>query len=284
MTIKKNYSTLSDAIEAAGLGVHEPICDGVIHRFQTPSSSYGKENGWYVSRGDGGYAFGDWSTGLKVTRRRGRMSTSEKVALKERVKQSAAEKLADQEDTKETAQAIWNMAKVATDHPYLHAKGILPHGIKTMNNLLLVPMYHRNELVNLQRIYPDGKKWFLPGGLVKGCYFTFGEQNGHALIAEGFATGASLHEYTKEPVIISFTAGNMMEVGRKYSAENPDDQIIVMADNDKATEIKTGKNPGIEAGSKLAAAIGARMMSPDFDDKPFEGTDFNDYLTQGGTL
>ncbi len=284
MTNKKNYSTLSDAIEAAGLGVHEPICDGVIHRFQTPSSSYGKENGWYVSRGDGGYAFGDWSTGLKITKRKGRMTSSERLVMKERIKQSAADKLAAQEEARRTAQDAWAMAKPVVEHPYLSAKGIEPYGLRTMNNLLLVPMYFDDELVNLQRIWPDGRKGFLYGGRVSGCYGVMGDAVDQAAICEGMATAASLHALAGDSVMMAFTADNLMAVALQIRDAHPDMEIILAADNDWETLQRKSINPGLVKGLAAAEAVDAKMIYPAFTSEDAGMSDFNDYLQAGRSM
>ncbi|MBV5331516.1 hypothetical protein JZU69_03820, partial [bacterium] len=60
-----------------------------------------------------------------------------------------------------------------TQHPYLELKGIEPHGVKTDGDKLLLPMRTTDGTVHsLQTIAPDGTKMFMPGGRVKGCYFS----------------------------------------------------------------------------------------------------------------
>jgi putative DNA primase/helicase len=275
---------MAAAMEAHGLGVHDPICDGDIHRFQIPSDSYGKLNGWYASRGDGGYAFGNWSTGLKITKRKGRMTSSERLVMKERIKQSAADKLVAQAEAKRTAQDAWAMAKPVVEHPYLSAKGIESYGLRTMNNLLLVPMYFDDELVNLQRIWPDAKKRFLYGGRVSGCYGVMSEVVDQVVICEGMATAASLHALASDPVVMAFTADNLMAVVLQIRDAYPDMKIILAADNDWETLQRKGVNPGLVKGLAAAEAVDAKMIYPAFTSEDVGMSDFNDYLQAGRSM
>ena len=66
---------------------------------------------------------------------------------------------------------IWEQSRLATgDHPYLKTKKVKSYGICQCGNELIIPMYDcNNKLQNLQRIFPDGKKLFLPDRPTKGC-------------------------------------------------------------------------------------------------------------------
>ncbi len=110
-----------------------------------------------------------------------------------------------------------NRAKpAAINHPYLAAKGITAAG--AIDGLrqnpykgdlnLLVPVMYEREVVNLQSINQEGGKRFLAGGQVKGGYAVVGDaaktENG-IVIAEGYATAASIHQATGKPVMVVFT-------------------------------------------------------------------------------
>lgn len=70
-----------------------------------------------------------------------------------------------------------------------------PHGLRSADGLLVIPLYDMDgELWSVQLINGEGKKKFLPGGRVAGCFYPMGKSNGTTVICEGFATGASIHD------------------------------------------------------------------------------------------
>jgi putative DNA primase/helicase len=75
-------------------------------------------------------------------------------------------------------------------------------------------MRHGVELHSLQFIGPEGDKRFLSGGRVSGCYLLIGKPDVTLCIAEGYATGASIHEAAGCAVAVAFNAGNLLPVAR----------------------------------------------------------------------
>jgi hypothetical protein len=135
------------------------------------------------------------------------------------------------------------------------------------------------ELRSLQFIAPDGGKKFLPYGRVTGCHFAIGKPNGTLCIAEGLATGATVHEATGHAVAVAFNASNLEAVAVALRAKLPDASMIVCADDDYRTE----GNPGIAAATKAARAVGGLLAVPDFGDgRPEGATDFNDLARHTG--
>jgi len=59
-------------------------------------------------------------------------------------------------------------------------------------------------------------KRFLTGGRVTGCYNSIGNPDGALGIAEGYGTGASIHEATGFAVSVAFNAENLLAVARRY--------------------------------------------------------------------
>ena len=115
------------------------------------------------------------------------------------------------------AQTMWDEAKPCDLHPYLETKKVQSYGLKQYNDALVIPAYNRDFAVQtLQFIGPDGQKRFLRGGKKKGGFFCIGKEHldtAHIInYAEGYATAASYHEHRKEPVIVSFDAGNLPHV------------------------------------------------------------------------
>ncbi len=107
------------------------------------------------------------------------------------------------------------------------------------------------------------------------------------MVAEGYATAATLHEHTAAPVAVAFHAGNLEPVARALRAAHPDRQILVAADNDhrKTRELgpdgKPKKNVGLEEARAAAAAVDGAVLAPAFgpDDR---GSDWNDLRQEKG--
>lgn len=130
------------------------------------------------------------------------------------------------------------------------------------------------KIRSLQAIFPDKhpllgrNKDFLPAGQVAGLFWWLGPKTEKVLIAEGFATAATLHDETSHRVYMAFTANNLMAVGHIIREKLPDAEIVFCADNDT----NTAGNLGLTKATAAAQAIGASLAVP-----PISG-DFNDYL------
>lgn len=216
------------------------------------------------------------------------------------------------------ALSMWSAAAPApADHPYLVRKQIQPHGVRWAPdwvkewtdpetgevkawrhpNALLVPIWSApGKLSSLQAILADkligrqGEKRdkdYLAGGHKLGCYFLFGRIKSDTvvvIICEGFATGASLHEATGMPVMAAFDAGNLEPVADALRAKLPSVRIVLAADNDQYHAPRGGNahNPGVEAATKAAQAVGGVLVVPQFESLDGEPTDFNDLACRQG--
>ena len=98
------------------------------------------------------------------------------------------------------------------------------------------------------------------------------------MIAEGFATAASIHEATGLPVVIAFNCGNLVSVAKAIRAWLPPARIVIAADDDHATE----GNPGLTKAREAADLIGATVAVPIFLETEARGTDFNDLAVLRG--
>lgn len=178
-----------------------------------------------------------------------------------------------QQRVKGTAQKIWNSSRPASlSHPYLAAKGITnPDAIAGLrqneykdNDNLIIPVLYENEIVNLQSINQDGGKRFLAGGQVQGAYAFIGKAEDvgkvGVVMAEGYATAASIYEATGKPVIIAFDAGNMVAVAERLAQKLPQNvPVVVAVDNDAS-------QTGIKKARQAAALLGDRAtaIQPEF--------------------
>lgn len=265
-------SQFSDAIRAAGLTPPEKIeADGKLRRFSS-NGKRGDGAGWYLLFGDGVPAgcFGDWRTGVTQTWRAdiGRTLTPAKEAA-HRDKAQAMRREREAEESRRRAEAqsraaeIWQAAPPAPDdHAYLTRKGIKANGARLHKGTLLIPMRDDGAIHSLQFIGEDGGKRFLTGGRMAGCYFSIGDTKGAAAlcIAEGFATGATIHEATGYPVAVAFNAGNLLAVAKTMREKFPDLPLILCADDDRHTP----GNPGLTKATEAARAVGGLLVIPEF--------------------
>ncbi len=198
------------------------------------------------------------------------------------------------------AAELWAEAAPEGASPYLQRKRVEAHGVRFLpDGTLLVPLRDvAGELHNLQRIAPRPpsedeaargltEKRFLAGGRKRGMFHLIGQAEGAALmlLAEGYATAASLHEASGWPVVVAFDAGNLSAVAEALPARFPDVRFLVCADQDAATEARSGKNPGREGAEKAARKLrsmgcAAAVLLP--EGLPSGGTDFNDLASASG--
>lgn len=223
------------------------------------------------------------------------LSKRERARIERERQRRQAEEAAKKDKAAQRALNIWQAAAPApADHPYLVRKQIKPHGARigrwrriierdggratlTIENALLLPLYDPSgTLRSLQAIFPakhpvlNRDKDFLPGSGLAGLFWWIGprpaQPDATVLIAEGFATSATLHEETGFRIYLAFTAGNLLAVGRIVRQKLPEADIVFAADNDQ-----TEGNPGLAKATEAAADVGGRVAVP-----PVFG-DFNDY-------
>ena len=212
----------------------------------------------------------------------------------ERTRQRAAEKAAAdaaQECASADAVDMWRTASDTGASAYLQRKGVQGYGVRyAADGGLLVPLRDGDaRLWNVQRIAPTKPakgtdKLFIRGGRKAGLWHVLGTLNDAdlVLVAEGYATGASVHEATTLPVVVAFDAGNLVRVVRALRRLLPTVRFVVCGDDDAATLARTGRNPGREAAESAAAAVGGRAVFP--HGLPEGGSDFNDLHRHAGLL
>ena len=260
-----------------------PIPDGQIHRFHVPGDKPGARNGWYVLYLDGiaSGAFGSWkASGSSSWSSRRPADPLEAQLIAQRIEQARRQREAEQHQRQQAAaiesQRQWGASAPADpDYPYLIAKGCQPHSARQLSDVLLIPLYLGRQLVNLQRIHPDGTKRFMSGGRVTGCYSPIGslEADQPIYICEGWATGATIHEAKGAAVACAMNAGNLLAVGERLRRSYPDSPLIVAGDDDRQTE----GNPGRTAANRAAVALCCGVVFPPWSGaEPLSLSDFND--------
>lgn len=280
-----DLSSFLNAIRLYGLNPPAKLTPGKIVAFP----GFGKKNGNTAARcflfadGCGGW-FMDYSTGLFEVwqaKREKPYTDAERRAFKaecerDRMARQAETTLCHQQATVK-AQKIWQHAIFAdSGNDYCTSKNIKSHGTKTgdsgsLRGILIVPLYDESLiLVNLQFIQSDGTKRFLKCGRKKGCFWWVGKKTKTVLIAEGFATAASIHQDTGKQVFIAFDAGNLINVAKIVRAKNPDAEIIICGDNDQS-------GTGQKAAREAALNCGGKYLIP-----PQAGNDWNDVVSKSG--
>ncbi len=187
------------------------------------------------------------------------------------------------------AAALWQDASDTGESPYLVRKGVQAHGVRfAPSGWLLVPVRDAaGTLWNVQRIAPakpqDGgpDKLFLKGGRKSGLWHLLGSMPSDStgippvlLVAEGYATAATLFEATGHPVACAFDAGNLPHVARALHQLHPAALLVLCGDDDNTTEAATGTNAGRVKATAAARAVGGLAVFP--AGLPAGGTDFND--------
>ena len=180
------------------------------------------------------------------------------------------------------ARDLWAAASEggAADHAYLKRKGVGAYGVRVAaDGRLLVPLRDADgELLNVQRIAADRpEKLFLKGSRKSGLWHMLGSANDAdvVLLAEGYATAASLHAATGRPAAVAFDAGNLKHVAKALRKAMPGVLIAVCGDDDRAKAIDARrKNTGADAARAAAALVHGAVILP--HGLPEDGTDWND--------
>ncbi len=272
---------------ANGLDVDTPIMDGQIHRVPLIGKPGGKD-GAYCGYLDG--VPSGWSQNYVTGEKSKFVSSGVQLTEEEKAKQRAehARKLQEREAKRQrdydiaannAKRVLNNSFEADKNHAYLQEKGIKPYIAKQNNyGQLVVPVQNiHGDIRGVQFIEENGSKKFLSGIEKKGNFALLSEEAkdvSKALVCEGFATGASLHEATKLPVVVAFDAGNLEEVSKALAEKYKGIEITVCADNDQYKD----NNIGLECAKKAALAVGGKLAVPQFtkEEQARKLTDFND--------
>lgn len=257
----RNYADVLRQLREAGLLVDSlrigPTPTGKPWRCAVKDDK--EKRGWYSVRllpcADGGDVLvgsygiwrGDDNGANKITFEKDLISAEQAQALRERqredLKQAAAMQQAAQARAARRAEAIWLKCSPSGDAEYLRDKGVGAHGVRfSPSGAVVLPLLDTSGKIHgLQVIRTseqarkretDPKK-FWPAGLAKqGHFHLIGMPQHIVLVAEGYATGASVHEATSLPVAIAFDAGNILPVCRALRAKYPSARILICADDD----------------------------------------------------
>ncbi len=183
-------------------------------------------------------------------------------------------------------------------HSYLEKKNVYPYyGVKYATKSftyddegierfrirkgdLIIPIVSlEKEFLSYQRINHQGKKLMAKDSSKSGGIYPIGlwEQNQkqRVILCEGYATGASLYEATRETVLVCFDLGNIRIVCEKLRQDYPDVEIIIAADFD----VHSKDQAGLINGLLLAQQFNLKFIFPSCVQ---DGSDWNDLYLQAG--
>lgn len=283
--------TLADAFQQSGLPYPERKPEpGKLARFPT-NGHPGDAAGWLKMFPDGaGAVFGCWREGTAFTWQERDENAPPPTAAERaaaRAKAEAAKREAEAERAAGHAKGAKLAAKLWAEtfapdpaHPYLTKKGVKPAGSRLdTDGRLALPVYDAaGKIQSLQHIDARGEKRFLPGGKMQGGRLFLGTPtNGAPLVlAEGFATAASIRESTGMVAVIAFSGGNLKHVAADLARQFPKSRLIIAADLD-------AHGRGAEYAQAAANDCGgATVALPRFSDGRERG-DYNDlHQAEGG--
>lgn len=302
-----------------------------------------EKRGWYclhelrMPSGDllivGSYGVwqGNENNARKIDLRKSEISDDQRAALRTRLaedrKRADAMRAAEARQAAARAEHIWAKLQHTGESDYLTRKGIGAHGVRfTPSGSAVIPLLdvagriHGLQFLRTAAGAKAGRrpeKEFWPAGIAKkGHFHLIGSPQHVLLIAEGYATAASLYAATGYPVAVAFDAGNLLPVAEALHARYKRARILICADDDSLGKCRDdacrarvvlplhpvncpacgnphrATNAGVDGASAAALAVGGAWVAPTFSDpearysawleKGCKDTDFNDLHAADG--
>jgi len=284
-----------DQLNSFGLQVTTLDLSGKLTRVRVDDDKGSKKSGWYVAHEfnlmNGSSVvvgrFGNWklSDTTQSFEADFTFSLEDKAAYRKKMADDRAR--VEKERKRANADAVKRANKLHDSLPdmgnteYLIRKKVRGYHVRYgKGDTLFVPVSQNGRgLVGFQVIAADGGKKFLTGTEKRGGFHCIGdcEKSDILLVAEGYATGASLFEATAYACFVAFDAGNLLPVVKMLRERWPDKRIAICADDDHATD----NNPGLNKATVAANEVGGDVIVPCFLDKQ-DKTDFNDMHVEQG--
>lgn len=275
-----------------------PIMDGEKHRVAVEGDRRGELGGFYVAHLDGNPAgyIQNHRTGVEIRwKAKGyTFDASEQAKLRAEAASKQQARVTEQARAHEATatrleRELAELTPATLPTAYMQSKGIGTHpGVFTdAEGKTCVPATDaEGKLWTVQFIDAEGKKRFAKSSRKHGCFHAIGGLANLAsadvlVIAEGYATAATVTELLGKPAVAAFDAGNLLPVAQALHAKFPDKPVLVVADDDQAQQQKSGINPGRQKAEQAARAVGGLSVSPIFApaeqrDSPKQFSDFND--------
>ena len=264
-----------------------------IYRWDIPGDSPGNKNGWAAieldCKGNAIKAiYGDWKnegeTLMWSSQDFDKLPSETKAKIQqkaqERKVQIELERARQQKEAIKELEAMIKGLPSIDGHAYLERKKVLAYGLYQNGDNLVIPLEDKcRKIQTAQNIQPDGSKRLWPGCPKKGAFHLIEGNSDSILIAEGYATAATLHQVTGYTSVMAIDCGNLPGVASTIKELFPESKIAICADNDC---YKGKSNPGVEKAQKAAGQVGAKVIVPSFEDTSSEPTDFNDLFCLEG--
>lgn len=207
-------------------------------------------------------------SGTKITkeeREAARKRAAEQIELARKAEREA--KLA----AAQRAWKTWQRLPEQGSSAYLERKKVSGFDVRYARGMLAIPVRRVRDgvLTSIQWIPPeDGKqKLFTENSEIEGCCHVIGQVKSvdTLVIAEGYATGASVYMATGLSVAVAFNAGNLLPVAKAWREKLPHTRIVIAGDDDTETLINGEPfNTGRIKATEAAAAVGGVAVFPDF--------------------
>lgn len=285
------------------------------------------DNGDQVLVGSYGIWYGDDNGYRKIELRKRHLTDDQKAALRTRLKEdrkrSEGLRLAQAETASGKAERKWGELSTSGDHDYLTRKGVGAHGVRfapvgtridyesdgkvyeaDVSGAMGIPLCdaagrvwglqfilsREHSADRIKRLERDKEYW--PQGMDKVGKFHWlgGVPEDVVLVAEGYATGASVHAATGLPVAIAFDANNLGPVAQAIHKKYKRARIGLLADDDAFAKCRDrtcqarlvvadspncpscGKphgrqNTGVSAADTAALAVNGFVIAPRFTDE-----------------
>jgi len=314
----------ADELKAHGVVIKgSPVMDGKWHRAALANDEKGKENasyrGFLDGRANGQIKNYKTDELIKWVARGESLSPEERQKLEAEAKETREKRAAERQKVQSEArlQAMKRFDEARTplpwspelrpgkdimpeDYSYLDRKKVEVYGVREeTDGKILVPARDIDgQLWSVQTINHDGTKRFQKNARKVGLMHVvdpkgrIGEKpvksqvlgKGTIIIAEGYATAASVFEATKQPTVAAFDAGNLKPVAEAIRAKYPDAKIVIAADNDHKLEAKPIGNVGVQKATEAARVVGGVAVVPELTPEQKEKglSDWNDLTNNIG--
>lgn len=334
-----NYEDVLQQLQAGGLKVTH-LVTGKMQRCALVDDR--EKRGWYILhtvRTDEGddLIVGSWgvwqgaeNNATKIDLRKREVSPEQRAAFRKRLAEDKrrADRARQVEAERAAARAaeVWRSCSEQGESDYLVRKGVQAHGLRySPSGSLLIPMLdtagkiHGLQVIRSKAAQRGGRrleKEYWPGGIITKAHFhLIGMVSSVVLVAEGYATAASLHEATGLPVAVAFDANNLEPVASALRKRYKLARILICADDDEAQKCKNrecrgrvwlsdgpdcphcgqphkGANAGTSCASLASMAVNGAWIIPQFADpdarrqqwleKGGKASDFNDlHMAEG---
>jgi putative DNA primase/helicase len=284
MTPREEFAGFLKSLGCVISGEH-PIMDGKSHRISVEGEKYSANagSGFYVGHLDGhpaGYAKNNKTGREENWKAKGYvLGTEDKARLAAEAAAKLREREAELDQRHEQAaqRVATQLAKlVPADHrtPYMVAKGLGPQPgtftDKDGKKTCLPAIDANGKQWTMQYIGEDGTKRFAKDSRKEGCFHVIGQSldelaNAPAIvIAEGYATAATLRQTLGYATVSAFDSGNLAPVAQALHGKYPDKPVVVACDDDRHLELTQGVNPGRTKGEEAARLVGGTALLPIF--------------------